>query len=94
MCVAKPSLGGRSRGSLTFPARCRSATAPRPAQRGSGEHVLQPHRQPPAPIGVRVGGAGQVGLLVLAGDVFELHQHQPRPRARQIGEDRVAELAA
>src|SRR5690242_2418238 len=47
------------------------------AQFRSGNHLLEPVRHAPAPVGVRVGGAGEIGLLGFADHVFELDQHQP-----------------
>src|SRR5580700_10525572 len=90
---------------LTATARGQQARSSRSAallvdQRGdtlqlrAGEQVFEPRREAAPPVRVRVAGTGQVGLLLLAGDVFELNQHQPRPRPGEKREDRVAEGGA
>ena len=47
--------------------------------------------QSAAPVRVGIGRAGQVRLLGFAGHILDLHESQPRPRARQIDEDRLAQ---
>src|SRR5712691_3440228 len=54
--------------------------------------LLHAVRQVPAPVRVRVGGAGEVRLLDLGEDVLELHQHQTSARAGEIGENGVPEF--
>ena len=77
-----PLCGGRG-GALRRPARRSAPCPPRQAA------------LPTAPAGGgassdALGRARQIGLLSLVGDVLDLHQHQPRPRARQIAQDRLA----
>ena len=54
--------------------------------------MLQRFGQAPAPVRMRVGRARQVGLLGLAGDILDLHQHQSGARAGEVALDRLAKL--
>src|SRR6516164_4345804 len=61
-------------------------------QIGPVDNLFQAAGDAATPVRMGVYRAGKVCLLALADDIFELYQHQTSARAREIGQDRVAQL--